>query len=180
MTYCLSKCFPGCMGKPSGLTWKKTITGMFTNKQRIVDPCNKYITSQAIQLSPRDCKHHLPLLLRGVEGPERTIPEMNTMRRSARKLWECCCIPIIIICAVSRLLSLRCNKAAAAAVIWMSSVQLRYQRWDAETRGYHSASLHWLSESLATGWTWRVLQLQESVFLFGVAGLLLWAGGSQD
>lgn len=50
MTYCLSKCFPGCMEKPSGLTWKKTITGMFTNKQRIVDPCNKYITSQAIQL----------------------------------------------------------------------------------------------------------------------------------
>lgn len=95
----------------------------------------QYITLQATNSVPwcgrligrqqRWCKHHLPLLLRGVEGPERTIPEMKTTRRRTRKLCECCCIPIII-CAV------RCDEL------------LESQKWDTETRGCHS--LRWLDK----------------------------------
>lgn len=111
-----------------------------------IGACIKCITSQAINsVSWCGCvsggQWHLPLLLRGVEGPERTIPATKTTRRRTRKLCECCCIPILIICAVI-------GSESRAAVIWQSSVRLR----DLTTGSRKRNKRLWLSVTSLIEW----------------------------
>lgn len=43
------------------------------------------------------CRYHPPLLLCGLEGPERSIPALKSTRRRTRKLCDCCCCILIIL-----------------------------------------------------------------------------------
>lgn len=86
-----------------------------------------------------------------MEEPDTTMPEMKVIRKITAKLSDCLCILFLIIIA------------CAAAQPWVSGViEAGISRWDTEIGSCLSASLWWMTKSLAALGASCVLQLQMS------------------
>lgn len=96
-------------------------------------------------------KYHLPLLLRGVEGPEATTPEMSVIRKITARLSDGLCILFLVIIT------------CAADQPWVSgATEAGISRQDAEIGGCLWASLWLMTNSLAALGASCVLRLQKS------------------
>lgn len=112
---------------------------------------SKCLKKKAGKKKPSYSKYHLPLLLRGVEGPDTTIPEIKVSRKITAKLGDCLCILFLVIIA------------CAAAQPWVSGAsEAGISRWDTETGSCLSASLWRMTKPLAALGASCVLQLQMS------------------
>lgn len=102
-------------------------------------------------MDPPYSKYHLPRLLRGVEGPHTTMPEMKVIRKITAKLNDCLCILFLIIIACT------------ATQPWVSGVTEAGISWrDTEIGSRLSALLWRMTKSLAALGASCVLRLQMS------------------